>query len=103
MTTQPTPASKRLVNPTIKNYLLCPLCKQGNTKTIDTRVSCNEAIRRRRHCVSCGHRWSTYEISEDVMREYNSLKDIVKKIQWSHSAVVHAIGAEVSSKSGLRP
>ena len=38
----------------------CPKCQSENFKVLDTRAS-DEAVRRRRECVSCGFRFTTYE------------------------------------------
>jgi len=44
----------------------CPFCKQDNDKVIDSRSSGEGAIvRRRRECVACGRRYTTYERVED--------------------------------------
>lgn len=40
----------------------CPKCGSGDDKVIDSRQSRNSAsIRRRRQCLSCGYRFTTYE------------------------------------------
>jgi transcriptional repressor NrdR len=40
----------------------CPKCGQTNDKVIDSRsVRSGAAIRRRRSCLNCGHRFTTYE------------------------------------------
>lgn len=40
----------------------CPKCSQDNDKVIDSRSLHNgEVVRRRRTCVACGHRFTTYE------------------------------------------
>lgn len=38
----------------------CPVC-QSSTSVIDTRDAPHSGVRRRRECVSCKHRYSTYE------------------------------------------
>ncbi|MDR2977226.1 MAG: transcriptional regulator NrdR [Streptococcaceae bacterium] len=38
----------------------CPRCQSENFKVLDTRAS-DDAVRRRRECVSCGFRFTTYE------------------------------------------
>lgn len=44
----------------------CPFCKTDNTKVINSRPSKDgRAIRRRRECVSCGERFTTYERIEE--------------------------------------
>jgi transcriptional repressor NrdR len=45
----------------------CPYCNFGESKVIDSRPTDeNERIRRRRECLSCGKRFTTYEIVENV-------------------------------------
>lgn len=40
----------------------CPACQKEETKVVDSRViERGTAIRRRRECEKCGHRFSTYE------------------------------------------
>lgn len=40
----------------------CPRCQNTSSKVIDTRpIEDNRAIRRRRECLNCGFRYSTYE------------------------------------------
>lgn len=43
----------------------CPVCGNTNSKVIDSRPTDSE-IRRRRECLSCGRRFTTYEIHEQV-------------------------------------
>lgn len=45
----------------------CPYCRIDNDKVIDSRASQDgAAIRRRRECVSCSRRYTTYERPEDT-------------------------------------
>lgn len=45
----------------------CPRCGHEESKVVDSRPSeNNDAIRRRRECVSCGCRFTTYERREDM-------------------------------------
>lgn len=40
----------------------CPVCSYGESKVIDSRSAEEGAsIRRRRECLNCGHRFTTYE------------------------------------------
>jgi transcriptional repressor NrdR len=44
----------------------CPYCRQDDDKVIDSRSSQEGyAIRRRRECLVCGRRWTTYERLEE--------------------------------------
>ena len=46
----------------------CPFCGNAESKVIDSRISKDgDAIRRRRECVSCGKRFTTYEFVEEVL------------------------------------
>ena len=45
----------------------CPKCQVDDTKVIDSReAEDGSAIRRRRACASCAHRFTTYERLEEV-------------------------------------
>jgi len=45
----------------------CPFCRKINNKVIDSRLSGNEnVIRRRRECIECGRRFTTYEHIEEI-------------------------------------
>jgi len=45
----------------------CPLCHVDDTKVIDSReAEEGTAIRRRRSCLACAHRFTTYERLEEV-------------------------------------
>jgi transcriptional repressor NrdR len=48
--------------------MFCPFCSAQETKVIDSRlVSGGEQIRRRRQCIECSERFTTFEIAELVM------------------------------------
>jgi transcriptional repressor NrdR len=40
--------------------MLCPVCRSGDTRVVDSRDD-ESAVRRRRECQSCRHRFTTYE------------------------------------------
>lgn len=44
----------------------CPVCGSIDSKVVDSRPTENSTIRRRRECLSCKHRFTTYEIIEVV-------------------------------------
>lgn len=57
----------------------CPYCSFSESKVIDSRpVDEGEKIRRRRECLSCGKRFTTYEIIENtpllVMKKDKSIE-----------------------------
>src|SRR5712691_335538 len=41
----------------------CPVCHNGDTRVVDSRDDEN-AVRRRRECLACKHRFTTYERME---------------------------------------
>ena len=45
----------------------CPFCNHARSKVVDSRTSLEgNAIRRRRECLKCGRRYTTYERVEEV-------------------------------------
>jgi transcriptional repressor NrdR len=45
--------------------MMCPFCRHDETKVVDSRTSQQYVIRRRRECLSCGRRFTTYEKIEE--------------------------------------
>ncbi len=46
----------------------CPFCQAADTKVIDSRlVAEGDQVRRRRECLSCSERFTTYEVAELMM------------------------------------
>ncbi|MCA9312159.1 MAG: transcriptional repressor NrdR [Phycisphaerales bacterium] len=49
--------------------MICPFCESNNDKVIDSRSSeAGRVIRRRRQCLGCGKRFTTYERIEESTR-----------------------------------
>lgn len=45
----------------------CPFCGHDETKVVDSRTSeSQDAVRRRRECLQCGQRFTTYERREEM-------------------------------------
>lgn len=45
----------------------CPFCKKADSRVIDSRAADDgNTIRRRRECVGCGRRFTTYEVIEKI-------------------------------------
>lgn len=44
----------------------CPYCDSEGIRTLETRDSQNNTIRRRKECLNCGRRFTTYEYIETV-------------------------------------
>jgi transcriptional repressor NrdR len=53
--------------------VLCPVCRSGETRVVDSRDD-ESAVRRRRECQSCKHRFTTFERAE-APRLYVAKKD----------------------------
>jgi transcriptional repressor NrdR len=48
--------------------LKCPFCRDRESKVIDSRLSKEgDVIRRRRHCLHCSRRFTTYERAEEAL------------------------------------
>ena len=46
--------------------MICPACDSGSSKVVDTRAAKGgRAVRRRRECLGCGQRFTTYERVEE--------------------------------------
>jgi transcriptional repressor NrdR len=43
----------------------CPFCEHGDTKVVDSRVAGKGAIRRRRECLLCSQRFTSFERIEE--------------------------------------
>jgi transcriptional repressor NrdR len=98
----------------------CPFCQHEDTQVLDTRVSEDDSIRRRRRCAKCDKRFTTYERIELSMpfvvkkngsrTEYQeaklrgSLMLALRKRPVSAEAIDQAVGAieEVLLTSGQR-
>jgi transcriptional repressor NrdR len=44
----------------------CPFCGAENLRTLETRDSPNNMVRRRKECLACGKRMTTYEYIEEI-------------------------------------
>ncbi len=45
----------------------CPQCS-GKTRTVESRIG-EAAVRRRRQCKECGHRFSTRELEDGALKQ----------------------------------
>jgi len=52
-----------------RSVMQCPFCGQDNDKVVDSRSSeGGRAVRRRRQCLKCGKRFTTYERPDENIR-----------------------------------
>lgn len=56
----------------------CPLCS-ADSKVFNTRPH-DGAVWRRRECLKCRHRWSTYEITELAFKRVERVEAIVAEL-----------------------
>lgn len=70
----------------------CPICKSDNSKVLDTTHDSRGGVRRRRECLSCKQRFSTYErpilatpliIKQDGTREEFDREKLLRGIRIS--------------------
>ena len=59
--------------------LLCEICGNETAITQSRVTDTPKRMRRRRECIDCGHRHTTYEISEREMEIYTKLRDMIKE------------------------
>lgn len=55
--------------------MACVKCGETTVAVLDSRMTGND-MKRRRGCLTCDHRWTTYEISADRLRVLESRNDI---------------------------
>ncbi len=68
----------------------CPFCSEINNKVIDSRLSKDgRMIRRRRECIECGRRFTTYEKLEDVLPMI--VKKDGRREPFSHEKIISGI------------
>ena len=74
--------------------IVCPACGTvGETVVKDSRQieKMGMSVRhRRRRCLDCDHRWSTFELSEEDFARITDLRD-ASRAYWK---AVHALGAD---------
>ena len=76
--------------------LPCPACKARSSSVKNSRGTRRDGIKRRRQCLACQHKWTTYERSDaptreepDVERAVRLLKEatkLLRSISGTHGA-----------------
>lgn len=67
--------------------LQCPICN-GETTVVDSRSTTDGALRRRRECKKCKHRFTTFEFVEGSFPPYKSgFKQNLEINQYQHEAL----------------
>ncbi len=68
----------------------CPICYYQDTKVVDSRVASDGlSIRRRRECLKCGFRFSTYE--EIIILDLSIVKRDGRKEAYSREKLVRGL------------
>lgn len=69
--------------------MMCPFCRHGETKVIDSRTSQDFVIRRRRECLGCARRFTTYEkIEESPIRV---IKKDGSRVPFDRDKIAHGL------------
>jgi transcriptional repressor NrdR len=80
----------------------CPFCGHAETKVVDSRVSeSQDAIRRRRECLSCEQRFTTYERREEMplmVLKRNGRREPFDRGKLLRGLVVATVKRDVSSQ-----
>ncbi len=58
----------------------CPECKELSFVTIESRVT-SDSRRRRKACHACGHRSTSYEVSQEFYKKAKNDADIVGRLR----------------------
>jgi transcriptional repressor NrdR len=70
--------------------LKCPKCANDDTKVLESRISHEgRSVRRRRECISCAHRYTTYEKEE--MFVFSIRKKDGRVEPYQRGKIMHAI------------
>jgi len=79
--------------------MICPFCSHNDDKVIDSRsTEAGRVIRRRRECLSCGRRFTTYERVEQASRLMVVKKD-GSRVPFSTDNIIRG----VANACGKRP
>ena len=75
----------------------CPFCEALDTKVIDSRLIAEGAeVRRRRECLTCGDRFTTFERAELVMP--NVIKTDGSRVPFDESKLLRGIESAVAGR-----
>lgn len=70
----------------------CQLCG-GNLKVLSSRHQLSGRIRRRRKCLSCGDRTTTYEITPAELKDFKKLKKLIDEMNWLSKGLTEKFNA----------
>lgn len=78
----------------------CTACG-GKTKVIDSRFRGDGSIRRRRGCLNCGNRHTTYELSNDAWEALTRQQKAVVDKMREHAEAIAVLASEFNSLASL--
>ena len=81
--------------------MMCPFCKAPDTKVIDSRRNEDYSIRRRRECIKCKKRFTTYEKIETspiLVVKKDSTREPFSKEKLRNGILYSCIKRPISSK-----
>ena len=81
----------------------CLYCKHTESRVVDSRATDDRTIRRRRECVGCGRRFTTYEtieVSPVLVVKNNGAREAfnVEKVRNGIMAVIDEIALDISKQ-----
>lgn len=79
--------------------MTCPKCLSANSICIDSRITKENSIRRRRRCADCDYRWTTYEVSDE---DYYNLVRRNARIAKALQAACNALANEIDVKGNIQ-
>ncbi len=81
----------------------CPYCSEDSDKVVDSRASVDgDAIRRRRECLACGRRFTTYERLEPIpltVRKRSGVTEPFDRDKLSRGLVQAVAGRAVAAEA----
>lgn len=79
----------------------CQICRSVKSRTTDSRNN-DVGIRRRRECLSCGHRWTTIEVTDTwVVRNVASNSSLADDLVKASDAAADAAKESVKAAQKL--
>lgn len=58
----------------------CPNCGEYNVKVIDCRETEDGTFRRRRECLDCGHRFTTFEVNKEIFKGRQNIDSLLEQL-----------------------
>lgn len=57
----------------------CPICRHADSRVIHTDADATE-IKRRRECLQCRHRWTTFERTQAELERLDKIREAVRPL-----------------------